>query len=306
MIQRSLCDNLLLPKLKPYLIYDNGASLKNKGVGFARERIKTHLHKYYKKYGAEGYILLVDFSKYFDNIDHTKLLNYLQNKMDSEAFEFIKLLMEDFKIDVSYMTDEEFKNCHNKLFNSLEYEKINKNLKMGDKFMRKSMGIGSQISQLAGVFYPHRLDNYCKIVKGLKFYGRYMDDVYIIHNDKDYLKRLLIELQTITQSLGIFINPKKTRIEKLQKFTYLKLHYSLLDNGKIIEKTTNETFRRERRRLKKLKRKLDNGKMTFAEILNSYKSWRGSVKIYGNHYRILKIDNYFNQIFNQKEQINYD
>mgnify|MGYP006990121650 FL=1 len=46
--------------------------------------------------------------------------------------------------------------------------------------------------------------------------------------------------------------------------------------------------------------------MTFAEILNSYKSWRGSVKIYGNHYRILKIDNYFNQIFNQKEQINYD
>lgn len=305
-IQRSLCDNLLLPKLKPYLIYDNGASLKNKGVGFARERIKTHLHKYYKKYGAEGYILLVDFSKYFDNIDHAKLLNYLQNKMDSEAFEFIKLLMEDFKIDVSYMTDEEFKNCHNKLFNSLEYEKINKNLKTGDKFMRKSMGIGSQISQLAGVFYPHRLDNYCKIVKGLKFYGRYMDDVYIIHNDKDYLKRLLIELQTITQSLGIFINPKKTRIEKLQKFTYLKLHYSLLDNGKVVEKTTNETFRRERRRLKKLKRKLDNGKMTFAEILNSYKSWRGSVKIYGNHYRILKIDNYFNQIFNQKEQINYD
>lgn len=80
----------------------------------------------------------------------------------------------------------------------------------------------------------------------------------------------------------------------------------MLDNGKVVEKTTNETFRRERRRLKKLKRKLDNGKMTFAEILNSYKSWRGSVKIYGNHYRILKIDNYFNQIFNQKEQINYD
>ena len=302
-MQRSLCDNLLLPRLKPYLIYDNGASLKNKGVGFARERIKAHLQKYYRKYGANGYILLVDFSKYFDNIDHEKLLKYWRDKMDSEAFAFIKHLIEEFKVDVSYMTDEEYKTCHDKVFNSLEYEKINKKLKTGDKFMHKSMGIGSQISQLAGVYYPHRLDNYCKIVKGLKFYARYMDDVYIIHNDKEYLKRLLVELHTITQSIGIFINPKKTRIEKLQRFTYLKLHYSLLDNGKVIERTTNETFRRERKRLKKLKLKLDSGKMTYEEIFNSYKSWRGSVKIYGNYYRLIKIDNYFNQIFNKKEQI---
>lgn len=199
------------------------------------------------------------------------------------------------------MTDEEFGGCLDKIFNSIDYEKIASNQKTGKRFMAKSMGIGSQISQIAGIYYPHRLDNFCKIVKGLKFYARYMDDVYIIHNDKQYLKSLLVELQEIASSIGIFINNKKTRIEKLSNFNYLKLHYSLKDNGFVAVKTTNESFQRERKRLNKLKKKLDANAIPYADILNSYKSWRGSVKIYGNYYRLIKIDNYFNKLFQKKE-----
>ena len=39
------------------------------------------------------------------------------------------------------------------------------------------------------------IDNYCKIVKCMKYYGRYMDDIYIIHEDKEYLKGLLNDIQ---------------------------------------------------------------------------------------------------------------
>ena len=305
-VQRSLCDNLLLPILKPYLIYDNGASLKNKGVDFARNRIKAHLEKFYRKYGANGYVLLIGFSKFFDNIQHDILVEYLRNKMDNDALNFVKCLIEESKIDVSYLSNKEYENCLSTLFNSLEYEKIDKQFKTGEKFMRKSVGIGSQISQIAGIYFPHRLDNYCKIVKGLKYYGRYMDDVYVIHNNKTYLKNLLNELQILTKDLGIFINTKKTRIVSLNHFNYLKLHYSLLEDGRVIVRTTNESFRRERKRLNKLKRRLENKKITFDEILNGYKSWRGSVKIYGNHFRLMKIDGYFNKLFNQKGDKNYD
>ena len=66
--QRSLCDNALVPMLSRSLIYDNGASLKDKGISFARDRLKHHLHQYYRRTGGnEGYILLMDFSGYFDN-----------------------------------------------------------------------------------------------------------------------------------------------------------------------------------------------------------------------------------------------
>ena len=72
------------------------------------------------------------------------------------------------------MSDEEYKYCLDKVFNAIEYAKIDKSLLTGEKFMEKSIGIGSQISQISGLLYPTRIDNYCKIVKGLPYYGRYI------------------------------------------------------------------------------------------------------------------------------------
>ena len=37
------------PTLKKYLIYDNGASLKGKGINFTRKRLLKHLRSFYSK-----------------------------------------------------------------------------------------------------------------------------------------------------------------------------------------------------------------------------------------------------------------
>ena len=71
-IQRSLCDNCITPILSHYLIYDNGATLANKGTDFALNRVTNFLHKYYRKYGLDGYVVLLDFSQYFANIEDRK------------------------------------------------------------------------------------------------------------------------------------------------------------------------------------------------------------------------------------------
>lgn len=298
-VQRSTCDNLLLPALRPLLIYDNGSSLENRGVGFTRGRLYTHLERYYDEFGTNaGYILLIDYSKYFDNIQHDVFLNDIKPYFSKEAYDFIVGLIKNFEIDVSYMSDEEYIGCLNMLFNSLEYEKIDKSLMTGKKFMRKSMGIGSQVSQVAGAFYPHKIDNYCKCVKSIRYYARYADDSYIISPDKNFLKQMLVEITEIAARIGITINPKKARIETLDKFEFLKLHYSLLPNGRVRVRTTNETFRRERRKLLKLSKKLSTGKISLKDIADGHRSWRGGVEKYGNHYRIKKCDDYFKKIFN--------
>ena len=58
--------------------------------------------------------------------------------------------------------------------------------------MSKSIDIGDQLSQVIGICYPHSIDNYIKYVRGQKFYGRYMDDWYIMNwsyvNKKHSLK----------------------------------------------------------------------------------------------------------------------
>ena len=178
-VQKAVCDNILIPELDKYLIYDNGASMEGKGIHFARKRLKTHLHKYFRKHGNnEGYVLLIDFTKFFDNICHEPLIEAIREKIgNEETMRFVESLINTFKIDVSYMTDEEYEKYLDVVYNALEYEQIDKELLTGEKLMRKSVGIGSQISQISGVFYPTRIDNYCKIVRDLKYYGRYMDSI---------------------------------------------------------------------------------------------------------------------------------
>ena len=65
--------------MRKYLIYDNSASIKGKGIDFARKRLLVHLRKYYHQHGSnDGYILLIDFSKYYDNIQHEKLIEQFE------------------------------------------------------------------------------------------------------------------------------------------------------------------------------------------------------------------------------------
>ena len=66
--QQALCQSLLIPVLERYLIYDNGASLKGKGISFTRRRFEEHLRWHYRRYGTDGYALKIDFRNYSDNI----------------------------------------------------------------------------------------------------------------------------------------------------------------------------------------------------------------------------------------------
>lgn len=301
-VQRAVCDNVLVPELSKYLTYDNGASMEGKGIHFARKRLSTHLHKFYRKHKSnEGYVLLIDFSKFFDNIVHDGLIREMRKKIgDKETMDFIEKLIDTFRVDVSYMTDEEYANCMNTLYNALEHAEIDKAKLTGEKYMRKSVGIGSQISQISGVYYPTRIDNYCKIVRGLKYYGRYMDDIYIIHEDKEYLKGLLNDIHGICDELGLFINPKKTQIVKLSHgFTFLKIKYKLTETGKVQERISKESVTRQRRKLKKFRKLMDAGKMSFADVRCSYDSWKGGVSHYDSYNVVKSMDKLFDELFIQ-------
>lgn len=249
-----LCDEILLPALIPHLIHDNGASLQGKGVDFTRRRLVQHLQAFYRQHGNNGYILLMDFSKFYDNIRHKKLFRILMEHVnDPHAAYLIDCILHNERVDVSYMTPEQYAACMDTIFNSLAYQDIPTRLKTGRLWMDKHLDIGDQLAQVAGIAYPSNLDNYIKIVRGVKFYARYMDDSYIIHHDKAFLQDMQRDITEYAATLGITVNRSKTRIVKLSDYwRFLQIQYSLTETGRVIRKTSPKAVTRARRKLKKL------------------------------------------------------
>lgn len=240
-VEHDLNDVVVIPAIRKYLIYDNGASLKGKGIDFTRRRLIKHLCSYYREYGNDGYVLLIDFEKYYENIPHDQLIDIFEKYVDDDTAQY---LLEVF-------------------INSFE----------------NGVDIGNQTSQSAGILFPTQFDNYIKIVKGIKYYARYMDDSYIFHPDKNYLEELLVDITEYAKQFGITISKKKTRIVKISdKWRFLQIQYSLTDTGRIVRKINPKRVTAMRRKMKKLAPIMDE-----KEFDDWVGSWLGSQKKYLSH-----------------------
>lgn len=65
------------------------------------------------------------------------------------------------------------------------------------------------------------------------------------------------------------------------------MRYLFTDTGKIIVIPCKDTITRERRKLRKLKGKLDAGELAYSDISEQYKSWRGNLIKY-NAYKSVR------------------
>lgn len=244
-IQKSLMKHVLTPSITPYLIYDNYASLKQRGTTFARKRFEVMLHRYIRKHGTDGYILLIDVKQYFGSIDHEVLKRLIEPRLKNEPKEVIDLI--HYVIDISSKTN-------------------------------KGLNLGSECPQIFAIYYLNPIDQYVKVVRGVKYYGRYMDDIFIIGRTKAELKALLADIEEKLAELLLEVNHEKTRIERLTHgFTWLQIKYRVKATGRITKAMSRNKIVRERRRLKAFRRMLDTGQMTVEEIWRAYQSWHGSV-----------------------------
>lgn len=218
------------------------------------------------------------FSKFYDNIIHEIAKRELLRLFDDDEFIdwLLTQIFDGFKIDVSYMTDEEYATCMTDTFNKLEYRNISESKLTGEKWMEKSVNIGDQLSQVIGIYYPYRIDNYVKYVRSQKFYGRYMDDWYIMNPSKEELLDLLDNIHQIAEEYGIHINRKKTRIVKISStYKFLQIKYSLTDSGKVIKRINPKRVTAMRRKLKRLAVKVKNEEISYENVENMFRSWMG-------------------------------
>lgn len=260
-VQRCLCDYALVPVLGRTYIYDNGASMANKGYSFAVDRLCQHLRQHYRRHGTEGYVLLFDFSKFFDRVSHRVVKAVLHKEFSDER---IIKLTEHFI----------------------------------DAFGDVGLGLGSQISQVLALASANRLDHYIQEQCRIGSYGRYMDDGYLIHPSKEYLQKCLEGIRRICEELEITLNEKKTQIVKLSHgFTFLKVRFFLLPGGRIVRKICHCSVTRMRRKLKSYQRFVAAGKMTMDDVYQSWQSWKAYASNFNAWHTIQSMAALYNKLF---------
>ena len=232
---------LTLDELRKYeritnsFILDNYASQKGKGLHFGLDRLRGFFTEYWNKYRtAEGWVLKADVRHFFASIDHDKLKEKLK-KLDLEPIVYDLLC--------TYIDSTD------------------------------GLPLGYQTSQLFALLFLDEFDHFVKERLHIRWYGRYMDDFFLIHPDKEYLQFCLKEIRAFMAGLGLELN-EKTQIFPIRNgIDFLGFHTYLTEEGKVIRKLRHSSIKRMRSKLRRWEQDYQAGLVTREKILQSWQAW---------------------------------
>lgn len=86
-VERCLCDNLLVPFVERHAIKDSSACIRGRGLQYAIERVREHL----EKAPPGAWVLQFDFHDYFHSIDRARLIGHLRDYFPEEIVNLVAL-----------------------------------------------------------------------------------------------------------------------------------------------------------------------------------------------------------------------
>lgn len=240
-VQHSLCDNVIMPRLEKVFIYDNCAGQKEKGTLFGLDRLSEQMKQFYERYGFDGYILKCDIRKFFYSISHEQLKDIVEYHFGHDP-------------DVLWL-------C---------------NLYI-DSTNGKGIPLGNQINQGFALLYLDGMDKLIKYELGIEFYGRYMDDFWMIHPSKQYLKHCLQVITVYLESLSLELNDKTQIFPFKNGVSYLGFHTYVSGSGKPIRRLKNQNKRNAQRKYLKMAKHAENGTIPKQKLQSSYDAWKNHI-----------------------------
>lgn len=262
-VQHCLCDNVIMPRLQRVFLYDNCAGQKGKGTLFGLNRLGEQMQQFHRKYGMCGYILKCDVTKFFYSISHDQLKDIVHYHFGYDP-------------DICWLCD---------LFI--------------DSTDGKGIPLGNQINQGFALLYLDGMDKLIKHELGIEYYGRYMDDFYLIHPSKAYLQYCLEVITVYLETLDLKLNGKTQIFPFKNGVNFLGFHTYITPDGKAIRKLKNQNKRNAQRKFIRMAKLVASGKLPLQKFQTSYGAWKNHIS-HGNCYHLgVSMDQKIAEILNQ-------
>lgn len=196
-------------------IHDSYSCRVGKGTHFGIQRIDKFIRQCSANYTKDCFILKLDLQGFFmsinKNILFTKLEKFIKEKYNETDKDLI------LKLCKQIIFNDPTKSCILKGTQS----DWNDLPCMKSLFYSKSdcgLPIGNLTSQIFANFYMDCFDHYVKHDLQIRYYGRYVDDFVIVHQNKSFLKKLIPKLSCfLKMELQVTIHPKKIYLQHYSK-----------------------------------------------------------------------------------------
>lgn len=259
-VQMALCDGGLYDDIVEHFIYDNCACQVGKGTDFCLKRIKKHMCDFYRKHGQDGWALKMDVHHFFPSTRHDVAKAAIAKRVsDKMACKFVFDIIDSFGGDMG-------------------------------------IGLGSQVSQLVELAVLDDLDHFIKERLGIKHYVRYMDDLILIHEDREYLKKCWELIAEELAKIGLELNKKTTIYPLKQGVKFLQWRFTYSGTGKIRLSIDSKKMGKQRRRMKKILRKEFTGEYAPGTAYTSLIAWRANAARGHSYFQRVEMTHYYYQV----------
>ena len=186
---------------------------EGKGQLYGIRTLKEDIKACSENYTKDCYVMKLDLKAFFMSIDK-RLLAKLIDDFVVRYYKGDDIDDLRFMCKTVIMHDPE-KNCER--HSPLSYwEKLDKNKSLFTNGEGKGIAIGNLFAQIFANFLLNALDWYIEN-EGIKHHGRYVDDFYCIHKDKEKLLALMPKIRELLAKLGLRLNEKKFYLQHYSK-----------------------------------------------------------------------------------------
>lgn len=167
-----------------HFIYDSYSCRFNKGTHKGVDRLTVFTRKVSANWRLPAYALQCDILKFFDHVDHARLVFLIEKVIkDEKVLRLVRLIVQSFQTSSG-----------------------------------KGLPLGNVTSQLFANIYLNELDQFVKLKLKVTSYLRYCDDFVLVGRNQKYLLNLIKSVdEFLHQNLGLNLHPKKIQLRKIRQ-----------------------------------------------------------------------------------------
>jgi len=203
--------NKLNPLFEKAFIYDSYSCRAGKGTHLGIRRLERFVRSCSLNHSREAYALKLDIRGFFMSISRRRLYAML------EAFILERYGGADLPIVLDLV---ERVVCHDpsaycvRRGRRSDWHGLPPDKSLFHSRSGCGLPIGNLTSQVFANFYLNVFDHFMKHDLGLRWYGRYVDDMVVVHHDRAFLSALVPVVQGyLRDRLGLVLHPGKVVLE---------------------------------------------------------------------------------------------